>query len=233
MHANMCQVALYCPMEQLMLSNDHLQVAKLLFCADLSVEEELLLARMAGALAREPGAEHTIYVSNIYEKARDRCYLKKCMRAIFGQFGAIADVVSRRTYRLRGQAWVVFEKPEEAARAVDSMQGFPFFEKPLKIALAKTKSDAVAKMDGTFSEERKTARQILFVEEIPESANEAMLSMLFQQFTGFKEVRLVPQRPGIAFVEYEDEVQSSVAAQGLQGFKLSNDKAIKITFAKQ
>ena len=29
--------------------------------------------------------------------------LKKAMRCIFGQFGNILDVVSRRTYRLRGQ----------------------------------------------------------------------------------------------------------------------------------
>lgn len=92
-----------------------------------------------------------------------------------------------------------------------------------RIALAKTKSDAVAKLDGTFQERPKTERQvknksatetlmqrtkekpeaaaaagagrdrgpnhILFVENLPESANEAMVGMLFQQFTGFKEVR--------------------------------------------
>lgn len=29
--------------------------------------------------------------------------LKKAMRCIFGQFGNILDVISRRTYRLRGQ----------------------------------------------------------------------------------------------------------------------------------
>jgi hypothetical protein len=35
------------------------------------------------------------------------------------------------------------------------------------------------------------------------------------------QVRMVPQRPGIAFVEYEDEAQAGVAMQGLQGFKLA------------
>ena len=33
-----------------------------------------------------------------------------------------------------------------------------------------------------------------------------MLSMLFNQFPGFKEVRLVPGRHDIAFVEFENEV---------------------------
>ena len=53
------------------------------------------------------------------------------MRCIFGQFGNILDVISRRTYRLRGQAWVVFETAEEAKKALDAMQGFPFFDKPI------------------------------------------------------------------------------------------------------
>ena len=34
-----------------------------------------------------------------------------------------------------------------------------------------------------------------------------MLSMLFKQFAGFKEVRLVDARPGIAFVEYDNDMQ--------------------------
>lgn len=32
---------------------------------------------------------------------------------------------------------------------------------------------------------------------------------------------MVPSRPGIAFVEYSDEVQAGLALQGLQGFKLA------------
>ena len=50
---------------------------------------------------------------------------------MFGQFGPILDVVSRHTYRLRGQAWVVFERVEDAAQAVAAMQGFPFMDKPI------------------------------------------------------------------------------------------------------
>ncbi len=47
------------------------------------------------------------------------------------------------------------------------------------------------------------------------------------------QVRLVPQRPGIAFCEYDSDVQSTVALQGLQGFKLATDKPMKITYARQ
>lgn len=36
---------------------------------------------------------------------------------------------------------------------------------------------------------------------------------------------MVPQRPGIAFVEYSDEGQAGTAMQGLQGFKLATGEA--------
>lgn len=43
---------------------------------------------------------------------------------------------------------------------------------------------------------------------------------------------MVPQKPGIAFVEYEDAAGAGVAMQGLQGFKLATDKPMAISFAK-
>merc|ERR1712072_273276 len=75
--------------------------------------------------------------------------------------------------------------------------------------------------------------QILFVTNLPEETNEMMLGMLFNQFPGFKEVRLVPGRADIAFVEFEGAEQSTSARDALQGFKISPTNAIKITFAKK
>lgn len=57
--------------------------------------------------------------------------------------------------------------------------------------------------------------------------------MLFNQFAGFKEVRLVPGRHDIAFVEFESEFQSGAAKDALQGFKITPANSIKITFAKK
>jgi len=60
-----------------------------------------------------------------------------------------------------------------------------------------------------------------------------MLSMLFQQFPNYKEVRLVPGKKGIAFVEFEDEVQAGVAMEGLQRFKITPENHMVISFAKK
>ena len=75
--------------------------------------------------------------------------------------------------------------------------------------------------------------QILFVENLPEQVNEMMLSMLFQQFPGFKEVRLAPGNSGIGFVEFETDQQSTLAMGGLQNFKVTPEKNMKISYAKR
>lgn len=69
---------------------------------------------------------------------------------MFSQFGRILDVVALKTYRLRGQAWVVFSDAAAATAALRGMQGFAFFDKPIRIEYARGKSDAVAKLDGSF-----------------------------------------------------------------------------------
>lgn len=58
------------------------------------------------------------------------------------------------------------------------------------------------------------------------------LSLLFR-FPGFKEVRLVPGRHDIAFVEFDNEVQAGAAREALQGFKITQTNAMKISFAKK
>uniref|UniRef100_A0A2R5LBH3 Putative spliceosomal protein snrnp-u1a/u2b n=2 Tax=Ornithodoros turicata TaxID=34597 RepID=A0A2R5LBH3_9ACAR len=232
---------------------------------------------------------HTIYINNLNEKVKKE-ELKKSLYAIFSQFGQILDIVALKTLKMRGQAFVVFKDINSATNALRSMQGFPFYDKPMRIQYSKTDSDAIAKLKGTFQERAKKhegeqapkkskkkktqhaaapqligapamgmpqmmpqmmmmpgpvmmgpmgavpeqpPNQILFLTNLPEETNEMMLSMLFNQFPGFKEVRLVPGRHDIAFVEFENEIQSSAAKEALQGFKITPTHAMKITFAKK
>ena len=74
---------------------------------------------------------------------------------------------------------------------------------------------------------------ILFLTNLPEETNEAMLTLLFNQFPGFKEVRLIPGRSDIAFVEFENEYLSGTAKEALNGFSLSPTHKMRITFAKK
>lgn len=237
---------------------------------------------------------HTIYINNLNEKIKKE-ELKKSLYAIFSQFGQILDIIALKTLKMRGQAFVIFKEIASATSALRSMQGFPFYDKPMRIQYCKTDSDIIAKLKGTFTErpkkpkrtvpvpedpaeskksKRKIAKeqarmfqqqqqqlqqpvtpvqqpppmqpgvgaatvpeqppnQILFLTNLPDETSEMMLSMLFNQFPGFKEVRLVPNRHDIAFVEFENEHQSGAAKVALNGFKITPTHAMKISFAKK
>ena len=79
---------------------------------------------------------------------------------------------------------------------------------------------------------QEVAHKILFVQGLPEDVEQSALCTMFQQFPGFREVRLVAARPGIAFVEFEAEPQAGAALLGLQGFKVG-DRPMAISFAKR
>lgn len=57
--------------------------------------------------------------------------LKKSLNAVFSQFGKILDVLAFKTFKHKGQAWVIFEDVSSASEALKRMQGFPFYEKPM------------------------------------------------------------------------------------------------------
>ncbi|KAH3756585.1 U1 small nuclear ribonucleoprotein A [Pelomyxa schiedti] len=208
----------------------------------------------------------TIYVTNLDTKV-NKNEIKLSLYCLFSQFGSILDIVAMKTPRMRGQAFVVFRDLPSATLALRQLQGFPFYDKPLRLAYAKSKSDVVARLDGSYVDRKKTpapaapaARKpdekrakarpevhprlpktgaaaspnhILFVENLPANVNESMLTMVFQQFPGYKEIRLVPTKEGIAFVEFENEMLAGVAMQALNGFKITHDHAMAISFAKR
>merc|ERR1719498_1111916 len=60
-----------------------------------------------------------------------------------------------KSLKRRGQAWIIFKQTSSATNALKSLQGFPFYNKPMRINFARTKSDAVAKADGTYVERPK------------------------------------------------------------------------------
>ncbi|CAM4474010.1 hypothetical protein PO909_015701 [Leuciscus waleckii] len=213
---------------------------------------------------------HTIYINNVNDKIKKE-ELKRSLYALFSQFGQIMDIVALKTSKMRGQAFVIFKELSAATNALRQLQGFPFYNKPMRIQYAKTDSDLVSKMRGTYGDKEKKKEKkkkaleqaaslnkkptgsvnnqppppatvqvpdnppnyILFLNNLPEETNEMMLSMLFNQFPGFKEVRLVPGKHDIAFVEFESETQAGVAKDALQGFRITATCAMKITYSKK
>nr|6XH2_A Chain A, TAR-BINDING PROTEIN 6.6 [Homo sapiens] len=85
----------------------------------------------------ETRPNHTIYINNLNSKIK-KDELKKSLHAIFSRFGQILDILVPRTRTPRGQAFVIFKEVSSATNALRSMQGFPFYDKPMAIQYAKT-----------------------------------------------------------------------------------------------
>jgi len=79
-------------------------------------------------------------------------------------------------------------------------------------------------------QKREPPSNILFASDLPSECNDMMIAMLFRQYAGFKECRM--PRPGIAFIEFEDEAQATLAMRNLDGFKLTEDDTLLLTYGK-
>lgn len=83
-------------------------------------------------------------------------------------------------------------------------------------------------------EEYLPPNKILFVQNLPEDYDIDGLTAIFGRFEGFKEVRLVPGRKGIAFVEYEAEAGAISAKESTAGTALGGDnRYIKVVYQRQ
>ncbi|KAJ3506186.1 hypothetical protein NM208_g16106 [Fusarium decemcellulare] len=235
----------------------------------------------------------TVYVQNLEERVKLEP-LTEALRTIFSEFGHVVDVVAKKNFKAKGQAFVVFDNADSARNAIEEVDGFELFDKPMKVALARTRSDKTVELNcsqdeleshkrhrqaekdkrkaleaaeeqrqlnkrgaGAASDNRpaKAARpsglkstsaaasasvldeflppnKILFVQNLPEDYDIEALTGVFGRFEGFREIRLVPGRRGIAFVEYEAEQGAITAKENTAGMNLG-DKPIKVTYQRQ
>ncbi|KAJ2157975.1 U2 small nuclear ribonucleoprotein B'' [Coemansia sp. RSA 552] len=72
----------------------------------------------------------------------------------------------------------------------------------------------------------------LFVTNLPDTVSMEMLAELFQQYAGFKEVRRIPGKDVMAFIDYASAEAATAARNVLDGFKLAADKAMNIAFSR-
>lgn len=123
------------------------------------------------------------------------------------------------------------ERKQAAAAAAEAAQAA---KRPAADSLAErpAKTAKPAATAGSVADEYLPPNKILFLRELPDSYGKAELAAIFQRYPGFKEVRLVPGRKGIAFVEYDAEEGAIAAKEATTGMQLE-DKAIRVTYQKK
>jgi U2 small nuclear ribonucleoprotein B'' len=150
----------------------------------------------------------TLYLSNLNDKISKKD-LKRELFHLFSLHGNVIGIIVKKTFKERGQAFVVFKDIPEATLGMRALQGFMLFDKTIKIAYAKTKSNIIRIQQGTIlnknaekrvleADDQPTKRlkldqdesnQLLFVTNLPSGINKQALETLFSQYEGFIEIR--------------------------------------------
>lgn len=81
-------------------------------------------------------------------------------------------------------------------------------------------------------EEYLPPNKILFLQNLPDDIDVEHLTGIFGGYEGFREVRLVPGRKGIAFVEYEADAGAISAKERTAGMALDG-KVIKVVYQRK
>ncbi|PQE04011.1 hypothetical protein CJF31_00003121 [Rutstroemia sp. NJR-2017a BVV2] len=92
----------------------------------------------------------TLYITNLPSSKIQKDDLRRELYTLCSTYGPVLDVVALKTMKMRGQAHVVYRDIQTATQAMRALQGFEFLGREMQIQYAKSKSDTIAKLDGTF-----------------------------------------------------------------------------------
>ncbi|KAF2832007.1 RNA-binding domain-containing protein [Ophiobolus disseminans] len=102
------------------------------------------------AVASKEGIPNrTLYVRGLPDKLPKED-LKRNLYMLFATYGVLLDVVALKTMKMRGQAHIVFRDLDASTQAMRALHNTMFLGKYMQIAYAKTKSDTIAKLDGSY-----------------------------------------------------------------------------------
>lgn len=120
----------------------------------------------------------TLYIRNLNDKVKVEgntnnhiIELRKGLFEIFSPYGEILGIYAKKTYKMKGQAFVVFKDLQSASEAMRCLQKALFFGKEINIHYAKDKSDCVTKLNNTYNPEvvqKRKERREAELEEIKE-----------------------------------------------------------------
>ncbi|KFY36395.1 hypothetical protein V494_05042 [Pseudogymnoascus sp. VKM F-4513 (FW-928)] len=121
-------------------------------------------APVAGKAASTYPPNQTLYITNLPSSKIQKYDLRLSLYTLFSTYGPVLDVVAMKTMKMRGQAHVVYRDAQTATQAMRALRGFEFFGYELDIQYAKSKSDTIAKLDGTFHKPAAAAGEVTATE---------------------------------------------------------------------
>lgn len=102
----------------------------------------------------------TLYIRNLNEKVSVNT-LRRLLESIFAKFGEVLQITANKNIKMKGQAFVTFANKLQSAAAMEKLQLYELFQKPIEISYAKKNSDQyfiAVKKDTETVEKRKNEK---------------------------------------------------------------------------
>ncbi|KAJ3994205.1 hypothetical protein F5050DRAFT_1776191 [Lentinula boryana] len=250
---------------------------------------------------------NTLYINNLNDKVH-KDELRLQLLALFTTYGKVIDIVASKGSKMKGQAFLVFNDLAGATTAMRACEGMLFYDKPMHIDYAKSKSYATSRRDdpnfvppsaanasslirnGTLDNDKKRHREVddevarqtkrekaesddemeidddddddsgpqpngtltpgvippqvghptsrLFCTNLPLEVTDSVLSILFQQYQGYRSTHVsmspIPNAAGsqvkMGQVMFESAELASVAKEALDGYTLKKDWKMSVVY---
>ncbi|KAE8698607.1 Polyadenylate-binding protein 2 [Hibiscus syriacus] len=181
---------------------------------------------------------NNVYVKNLSESTSD-----EDLKTIFGEFGPITSAVVMREPdgKSKGFGFVNFENADDAARAVESLNGKKFDDKEWYVGKAQKKSEREVDLKLRFEQSMKEAADKfqganLYVKNLDDSINNEKLKELFSQYGTITSCKVIRDPSGVSkgsgFVAFSTSEEASKALAEMNG-KMIVSKPLYVALAQR
>eukprot|EP01116_Phalansterium_solitarium_P003778 TRINITY_DN145_c0_g2_i1.p1 TRINITY_DN145_c0_g2~~TRINITY_DN145_c0_g2_i1.p1 ORF type:complete len:330 (+),score=36.38 TRINITY_DN145_c0_g2_i1:70-990(+) len=187
----------------------------------------------ATAMSREQYAAAQS-ASNLFVNGLPGDYTEDKLRSLFAPYGEIETVKvmwDHMTGRTKGYGFVKFKDPNEAAKAIDALNGTRLADRDLLVKIADSgRTVPRPNMSGTPSPN-------VYVNGLPESVDDAQLRQLFAPFGPILDTKILVDLAsgtsrGQAFVRYEQQSSAEYAISALNNYMFPGAvRGIMVRFA--
>ncbi|TYI99839.1 hypothetical protein E1A91_A13G045200v1 [Gossypium mustelinum] len=181
---------------------------------------------------------NNVYVKNLSESTSD-----DDLKTIFGEFGLITSAVVMREPdgKSKGFGFVNFKNADDAARAVESLNGKKFDDKEWYVGKAQKKSERELDLKLRFEQSMKEAADKfqganLYVKNLDDSISDEKLQELFSQYGIITSCKVMRDTSGISkgsgFVAFSTPEEASRALAEMNG-KMVVSKPLYVALAQR
>ncbi|KAK3221891.1 hypothetical protein Dsin_008916 [Dipteronia sinensis] len=181
--------------------------------------------------------------NNVYVKNLSESTTEDDLKKAFGEYGAITSSVVMRDVdgKSKGFGFVNFEDPDDAARAVEALNGYKFDDKEWYVGKAQKKYEREMELKGRFEQSLKeTADKFeglnLYVKNLDDSFTDDKLKELFSEFGTIASCKVMRDPNGISrgsgFVAFSTAEEASRALTEMNG-KMVVSKPLYVALAQR